>query len=174
MIRISDFGFRISELPSTLPCHSDRASGASEWRNPWGVEKRTGWFLHRLVLSEAEGRVEWIPRSACGFAFGYAVTSRSLGMTHVGRRPSVPCHSDRGRPALCHSDRASGASEWRNPWVSQKGADWSLHRLVLSEAEGRVEWIPRFACGFAFGYAVTSRSLGMTPTGTVLFFVVSI
>ena len=50
----------------------------------------------------------------------------------------------------------------------QSCANSSLHRLVLSEAEGRVEWIPRLgACGTSLG--MTSQkdaSLGMS-VGTV-------
>ena len=50
----------------------------------------------------------------------------------------------------------------------QTCANSSLHRLVLSEAEGRVEWIPRLgACGTSLG--MTSQkdaSLGMS-VGTV-------
>ncbi len=54
---------------------------------------------------------------------------------------------------LCHPERGSGATESKDPPTSPESAEQNSLRL---------RGIPRLACGFALGYAVTSRSLGMT------------
>ena len=90
--------------------------------------------LHRLVLSEADGRVEWIPRLvACGTSLG--MTSKkdaSLGMS-VGTVRLAKSLSRKGGiyPALapvplCHSDRTSEVSKWRQ----YEGASPILIRCV--------------------------------------------
>jgi len=137
--------FRPNEAPlqvipterSLFSCHSDRVSGASEWRNLWGWRQRSDHRPRPDPSSASHGRLcrddNWwrsclivIPTQRAKPLFmSFRPSERSLFSCHSDRVSGASFHvipTQRVEPLFmsfrpserslfsCHSDRASGAS----------------------------------------------------------------
>ena len=80
---------------------------------------------HRLVLSEAEGRVEWIPP--------LARVAHSVGMTEEGTPPACPGLSSRVSFFFCHPERRWSGSD---AVVEGSPEAWDSRRSALSGEVG--------------------------------------